>query len=190
MSFLKLAFATLVFSTVATPIFAQAACPNLSGTYSCSAMGRNFNMLISQSGNSFTIGGGTFIVDGGQHALNPLPSVMAPYLRNVTYQASCNGSGLSFSGNGQGASSGRPVTLQGSVSRSGNGVALYLSAGGKVVQGQCQSLGGMNPSDDQAGNQPGDQGGQDQEQGDDQRPEPQQPAPTKTCPKWWPFCRK
>ena len=134
---MKLAlFTTTLFVTMAS--FA-AECPDLTGNFRCSAFGGfvRINVPISQETQgditTYTLDGAPVIADGQSHQAETLPQIMANYVQDVNYTATCDASAVTFNGDGVSKKTGQRTQVKGVLTKSGpSTMEISLSCGRSV----------------------------------------------------------
>lgn len=112
----------------ALPGFAAQSCPDLSGSFLCRYKVAVFTVGISQSesGNhtKYIVDGAPIIADGREHAGTKLPAMMAKYVDDVRYTATCNGNLLDYTGTATMKKSRELATVKGSLKRLKSGKVI------------------------------------------------------------------
>ncbi len=108
------------------------ACPQLAGNYRCSVGIFAINVPVSQSSDrgvtTYVLDGAPIVADGKRHQAETLPQLMARYVEDVTYVATCSGSNLNFEGDGKTIRDGNTATVRGTLTKqSENKLAIAMN---------------------------------------------------------------
>lgn len=127
MNSLKMFVLSLAFTA---PLFANAACPQLAGSYSCRYGIFSKRVVVSQTVRGGTTiyqvdNGGEVIADGIRHQTPTLHPMLDQHARNYSYIARCSTNKLAFEGiadlvrGGQG-------DVEGELTKRGNGMDIRM----------------------------------------------------------------
>lgn len=108
-------------------------CPDLSGQFRCSVMGLiTLNIPVSQTQDKgvtvYMLDGAPVIADGEMHHAETLPKIMANYVQDVNYKATCEDTAVRFDGDGVSKNTGERAKVNGVLTKTAaNALQIQMS---------------------------------------------------------------